>query len=289
MAVQLHVVDEKGVIRPLWKCYIDWLRLMLSIFESVENLITYATLNPNLPVVIRLVSPPEDPVLDSQLLPWKELLSDRKLFPAEAPQGNSPIPERANAELIQFISNSISRVPEIPAKGQDKISNVTTEVTLRKICQRLAVNALVSRESKPKIDVDSPLYPFQETSMAILEKILPDLALFNLTVVRKIADNNWKNHYQCAPVPTALSGLDEINKLLRKLDDATQFFNFLKTMDNNFQGALHCETNLASLATSSVNREHSPVLRDLAVRNHLCLFDQLSLYTYMWYRNASRS
>ena len=168
MAVQLHVVDEKGVIRPLWKCYIDWLRLMLSIFESVENLITYATLNPNLPVVIRLVSPPEDPVLDSQLLPWKELLSDRKLFPAEAPQGNSPIPERANAELIQFISNSISRVPEIPAKGQDKISNVTTEVTLRKICQRLAVNALVSRESKPKIDVDSPLYPFQETSMAIL-------------------------------------------------------------------------------------------------------------------------
>lgn len=271
MAVQSNVVDEKGVIRPLWKCCIDWLRLILSVFESVESLIAYAISRPNLRIVMRLVNSPEDPALDRQLLPWKELLSDRKLFPTEAPGGGSPnLAEKANAELIDFITNSISRVPAIPAKGHDKISSATTETVLRKICQRLAVNALVS---KPKIAAGSPLYPFTETSMAILEKILPNLALINPTVVQKIALNK---NYNCALVPAAIRGLGETNKLLQKLDDTTRFFNYLKTMDNNFLGALHCETNLASLATSSVNREHSRILKDLAVRDHLYLFNQLA-------------
>ncbi len=80
IAVQTYVVDENGVPRPLWKSYMDWFRLILSLFESVEIICAYITLKPDLPIVFRLVVPPEDPALDRQMLPWKELLSDPIYF-----------------------------------------------------------------------------------------------------------------------------------------------------------------------------------------------------------------
>ncbi len=72
--------------------------------------------------------------------------------------------------------------------------------------------------------------------------------------------------YDCALTPKAVAELGETNKLLRNLDDATRFFHYLKTMDNNFTGTLHCEACLASLAASSVQHGGKPILKDLAVR-----------------------
>ena len=282
IAVQTYVVDENGVPRPLWKSYMDWFRLILSLFESVEIICAYITLKPDLPIVFRLVVPPEDPALDRQMLPWKELLSDPDLFPTSASDSDEPTSETTNAEIIEFITNSINSLPDPVRKVQDRITATMPVPKLRIICRRLATNILAVT---PKLPTDSPVYPFKEASMAILAKILPNLALLNPAVVKKVTDHR-PYLYDCSLAPKAIAGLDEINKLLRNLDDATRFFHYLKTMDNNFTGTLHCEACLASLAASSVQHGARPILKDLAVRP----FSPAQLIehcTYIWYRNAS--
>ncbi len=176
IAVQMHAVDDNGVPRPLWKSYMDWLRLLLSLFESVEIICAYVTLKPNLPIVFRLVVPPEDPVLDSQMLPWKVLLSDPDLFPTSASDNDESTSDTTNDEIIEFITNSINSLPEPVRKVQDRITTTMPEKKLRILCRRLATNILATT---PKLPPDSPVYPFKEASMAILAKILPNMALFN--------------------------------------------------------------------------------------------------------------
>ncbi len=153
------------MLRPLWKSYRDWLRLLVTFFDAANILLAYVVQTGFRPIAMRIVTVPQDPELDRKLLPWKEVLTNEKCFPTSALDGTSQ-DSKSNEAIISYIENSIRNAPSNPPLGHSVISPEITVRVLRKIFRRLAVNAL---KHQPK-DLDQ--YPFANKSVAILELLL---------------------------------------------------------------------------------------------------------------------
>lgn len=262
-AVHPFAINEAGVLRPLWKSYRDWFRLILTHFEAVNILFAYVIKHPDPPINIRLVTMPQCLVLDDQLLPWKEVLADAKLFPTSA-LDNSRLPTKSNVEIIDFITNSICVVPEKPPRGQDWIYKDMTDTLLRKICRRLATNVIAPSTTTQ----DAVAYPFKETSATILEKILPGVPTFQPEILQKITEGK---SFPCSITRIDDKTIKDVNKLLRRLDAITKYFNDIKEMDGNFSGSLHCEACLASLTVPSVKYADEKIFTEMAVSDRAYL------------------
>ncbi len=251
-AVQPYVIDKDNVLRPLWKSYRDWLRLLVVFFEATDILLAYVVQNGFKPITMYIVTVPQDPDLDCQLLPWKEVLTDKKLFPTSSLVGTAQ-EAKSNEAIIDYIEQSIRSAPATPPDGQDAITTITTPKLLRKIVRRLAVNAL---KQTPQ---DLAQYPFANKSAAILELI------FGGSVdADRLQKMSGKGKFPCI-TPTDEQMLKEINKLLRELDGITDFFRTMDNIGNNFSGSLHCEACLASLVAPNALHGNKPIFQELAV------------------------
>jgi hypothetical protein len=107
-------LTAEGVTKPLWLCYVDWLRLMVSHFNAVDTLIDFVV-GPSFvhkTISFQLVVPPP---VDKQLFPWRDLFNHPELFPTETrwdPQFTATSVGRyadtTNACLLNFLDQGLA-------------------------------------------------------------------------------------------------------------------------------------------------------------------------------------
>jgi hypothetical protein len=105
-------VSKEGVEMPLWRSYVDWLRLIIAHFDAVDILVGYVTgpqFQHNSISVQILVAPP----VDQSLLPWRELFTDSTLLPTKTIW--DPLSGKDNAAILEFLNKALK--PASKAKG----------------------------------------------------------------------------------------------------------------------------------------------------------------------------
>lgn len=110
-AVQPLVHVNGDVESRVWKSYVDWLRLIIVHFDSVDVLAEYFTGSgiPDQPVTIHIVFPRE---VDNQLLSWRKLFADNTLFPTTTPPDDLKIgvADIQNADLLKFLNTAVDSI-----------------------------------------------------------------------------------------------------------------------------------------------------------------------------------
>jgi hypothetical protein len=224
-AVQPSVVREKGLPMPLWKSYIDWLRLMVVQFDAVDILVKYVT-GLEFPYrsisIQRLVSPP----VDNTLLPWQELFTNPELFPTKNEQGNYST--KSNDEILEFLQNA-SKNPNQSLKWAKAAKKLWVHRNFDVENTKFQINQLKKSSALPG---------FKKCA----EKLYDMLDCYH----KSQSDSES---------PGTVTLISDITHLIQSLcDNADMFVKMNKMNDTpNFTGTLHCEACLASLLNRSVN------------------------------------
>jgi hypothetical protein len=105
-SVQPSAIHDGGAIRPLWKSYLDWLRLVVDHFDAVLILGGYVA-SKNFPysgLSLKILTTP--PVSDA-MLPWKDLLRSEHFpdIPARNGPNSAPLPRMTVTDLIDKLEN----------------------------------------------------------------------------------------------------------------------------------------------------------------------------------------
>ena len=238
-AVQPSAVSMKknvAVPVPLWKSYRNWLKLMVIHFDAVHILINYIT-GPafyNRRISLKILVAPST---DRALLPWRELLTDSKIFPTEYEAEPHPT---TNYEILNFLNVAAS-------------SNMTECLRFMK-----AVRSCWNQKNK-----DATI-----KSLAQLHQILSHPGAFDW---HKSASNlraMINDYYEKTPSSDELS--NKITNTIESLFDSARFFVFLSE-SSVFSGTLHCEACLASLLPThlgkhvTIDSKHEGVLAQMKV------------------------
>lgn len=249
-AVQPNTIED-GAPVPLWKSHRDWLRLIFIQFQSSETVSSHVLDHPHSqPMDIRLVVPPEDRLLDEKLLPWTTLLDkDSPFFPTSAADTSSMV--RSNDSIIKFLSSGIETAPERRDSDHHQITDTTTPQLLGELCQYLASITINSASKVDESTGQADAHGWAKQCKVILGLLLPPGTDLNDKTLNEIKTKKYKLAFTDA----IRDNTEEINSLLQELDNNANFFHFLKRLDNNFTGSLHCEACLASLIVP--NSEHT--------------------------------
>jgi hypothetical protein len=106
-SVQPTAIHEGGALQPLWKSYLDWLRLVVDHFDAVLILGGYVG-GKNFPyssLSLKILTTP--PVSSDVMLPWKDLLRSEH-FPDIAAQNrpnSTPLPRTTVTDLIDKLED----------------------------------------------------------------------------------------------------------------------------------------------------------------------------------------
>ena len=217
-AVQLSAIGEGGLRKPMWRSYVDWLKLMVLHFDAVDILIRHVT-GPHFhysSISIKILVPPP---VDNTLLPWRELFTDSKLFPTKNVQ--DPHSTKTNDEILEFLENAT-------------MSNPKESLTTAKSAEKLWIQR----------DVEKTIIEIELLKNSALPGIKGCAEkLYNMLC-------GWKAQPE-SPGNLIL----DITHSIQSLCDNAKFFADLVKMNDapNFTGTLHCEACLASLINHSVN------------------------------------
>jgi hypothetical protein len=215
---QLFIIKE-GVPTPVWKSFLDWLRLILAHFDAVDTLVGFVTGEKfqHHHISVKLLVPPP---VDQDLLPWQDLFTDATLFPTksewhvagQAKSGKSTKSGKSNPDILDFLNESLQHYQyTVDLKRFWKKQDLTNTVkALRK------VNT-------------SQLPGWKECTGALLDKL-------KVKVLPEQIDQ-W---------------LQDIDHDIQDLIDSAGFFASLEDTQP-FKGALHCEASLASLLSGAAN------------------------------------
>jgi hypothetical protein len=212
-AVQPFAHVNGSVETRLWKSYVDWLRLIIVHFDSVNVLADYFTRPgiPDEPVTIHILLPAE---VSKKLLPWRELFADAKLFPTETTSEDPKHVDITNPDLLKFLTTAVDKIPT----SHTHVKALITGRANRNLPS--IVESLRKLESSPM-----PCWGVSATNLLSL--------LAGSTVV-----------------PPRNSPLDrDVSSVVTAISQSATFFNALASMqpDNDFRGTLHCEAFLVSL------------------------------------------
>jgi len=202
-------ISIEGVQTPLWKSYVDWLKLIMVHFDAVEILAGYIA-GPNFQhgaISIQILTAPP---VDQHLLPWRELFTDSTLFPTETAWDSVSVKAKAsisNACILQFLNNALQSSSRAKA--------------LKTLWSKKELKLTISNLEIMKL---SNLPGWQDCTSKLLVKLkglngLPE------------SDSNL---------------FHEISDDIQSLWERTKFFGCLGDTQA-FSGMLHCEPCLASL------------------------------------------
>ena len=224
------------------KSYINWLKLMVIHFDAVYVLLDYITgpsFNNQRICLKILVAPPTD----EALLPWRQLFTDSKLFPAVDPRAttNNAI---TNDEILKFLNDAAS-----PDMTQ---------------CFSL-INAV--RRCWKQEDKDSTI-----KHLAKFISSHSETSDWHRNVGKLAATIN--DYYANDNITNKIELFDSITNTIQSLHDAAIFYLFLSKKDfsKTFSGTLHCEACLTSLLSPhlgndiTIDSKHKDVLEQMKVR-----------------------
>jgi hypothetical protein len=242
----MSFVTDEGQPMPLWKIYRDWMRLMLVHFEAAKILTGYIshTPLPNKAISFKVLVTPR---VDQAFLPWSDLLTDSRLFPAADPSEN----HKSNEEILQFLNDGLVSV---------KTAN-TNEKHGRSIMKfwKKASGYAGYEQIVENLTALKPAYK---------EDIDEILALLS----------TWKK-----PQLNNSQATDEItgklHSLYGKLTAKKNSVCFPIDLEMKFSGSLHCEAGLASILHKGTRDsmradEYQDLLKETEVNYH---FSDLSL------------
>lgn len=212
-AVQPSVMKE-GVEIPLWRSYVDWLRLMISHFDAVEILVRFVMGSQfhQQTISIQIIVAP---TVDNQLLDWQQLFTEPTLFPISSSTDTLPIPLDTNRPNA-YITNANLLV---------SLNNALTTCSVAKQAKLAWDNNDVNKTFKYFQKLESSDWPgwrdcIQET----------------LAMLRPLDSRTPSDDFSRKKISEAIDSLVE----------SAKFFNCLNN-DQAFKGTLHCEACLASL------------------------------------------
>ena len=188
-----------------WKAYCEWLKLMVVHFDAVHILISHMKTIESNEVTIKVITAP---YLDTTLLPWKELLKNKRYF-------DDPIGMPSSSDIIAFIEKwqgQQTKAPHDVIKLFEKFCGSTLQDPdhLQEIIDILGT--MGSCQSPGYLDIVNDLIATLQTLKLMGDKPGPKL-------------------------------VKEIMNELRSLRDRALFFIKLKGLSFK-QGSLHCELNL---------------------------------------------
>ena len=211
LQIRLGVIGGNGQPQPLWKSYLDWLRLILAHFNAVEVLLKFVT-GPNIRAKAIPVKILISPNVERQMLPWQKVLSDLKFFP----QGLG----LSNEEILKSLSET------------------------SKTCSQL-VGDIRTFSTAFKAFTDSKSSDTKSLSVSIMRlKMHKDHIRW-----KEYIEEICSNYENLKEFPDDSESISRINEATSLLQHNASIFNFFKTMDTKrFSGAVHCEATLASLS-----------------------------------------
>ena len=243
---------------PAWKACWEWLKLMVVHFDAVHILISHMKklrrYSPESKVIIKVISVPNP---DTKLLPWKNLLRNRRYFDDKAP---GPVPFGASSkdpsseEIIAFL--------EMWQEKQSTESNTGVPVNdVIKLVQQFCKDAtgIPNSESDfPRLQVDVIIEKMTDMSDCqspgssdVVDSLIAAMESFKL-------EGGW-------PAPTRL--VNEILNDLRSLRDRAGFFRMLKALSFKV-GTVHCEFSLGCFMmpeSSKLPKEYQQIVNELSV------------------------
>lgn len=195
---------------PLWLSCIDWTRLVISHFDAVDGLVGFVTGKNFTQKRISVEIVAASPP-DTEFLQWKLLFSSPTLLPALSlsPSTETHSDGQTNNKLFEFLDQAVTHA-------------------------RLAKQAHAAWKKKNASDTVSYLQKLKATPLGIATKPAED-ALVHLAL--------WKS----SPNDQLF---DIITGKVLAVCETVQLFTFMgdpRDLPTTFQGAVHCETILASL------------------------------------------
>jgi hypothetical protein len=239
----LSSITDLGHPVPLWNTYRDWMRLMVVHFDAAKILTTYAASQNSLPnrtISFKILVTPR---VDHAFLPWSELLTDSRLFPAADASGKYT----SNEEILHFLDNGLASVKAANTNEQHgqlimKLWADSESTKGRK--QILKTLALLK---------DSPAYTVSVNEIVgLLERWRGDQA--NSTLKKEISD--------------------KISSLKGRLTADKNSVDFPTDLElQRFIGTLHCEKCLSSILhkgtrNTMVSDEYKDLLKQTEVNYH---------------------
>jgi hypothetical protein len=252
---------RQGQPLPLWKAYRDWLRLLQIHFDAIEIVAGHLNRLPNtghpIDISIRILAPS---LPDHQVLPWKELLRNKKYFPEIAMVDGFESP--SVEDIINFLDSDL-RVDT--RKGPEQTKGTSIDQVMK------SVNAIATKFPEPNSAVEDPNSNLNVDDLAnavdatvrqidllkirptpVLKKFIQDLTLKveSLKDTRRLTELNVL--------------IEEIIDMLETLQDNSVLDKRLRSLarGDSFTASRHCEACVAAYLNSS---KHKDLLGDFAV------------------------
>jgi hypothetical protein len=117
--------------------YLDWLRLLVAHFDAISVLVGYVT-GPEFKYDAISIEMVVDQHVDLDILPWRTLFSNPKLFPTTSTEDarfNEINYATTNAEILNFLNEALETLPQIESarSAWDKGDKVTTIECFKKL------------------------------------------------------------------------------------------------------------------------------------------------------------
>ncbi len=222
---------------PIWLSCIDWVRLAVNQFDAVDNLVKFVT-GPHftqkaISIEIVVAPPPDDAYLD-----WKELFTNPEIVPAlysppppkKSPQNPAADDKPSDVPLFEFLQGAIQKSKSARhANGSWK--HHATPGTRQKAIADTRQHLIDLKNSKLA-------YTYPSISAAILL----------LDRVKRAEDG--KEMVDERPIDQDIH--EQITNAILVVCETVQLFTFLEN-HGKFEGAVHCETILASLFDETSN------------------------------------
>jgi hypothetical protein len=243
---------------PLWRSYLNWLRLMVVYFDAVSTLIKYIKQRDFQydGVTIKILTPPR---VSQDMLPWMKLL-ESKHFP------DMPLSATSTADIIEFF-NACSYSDQ-----EAKYNSVALKDVLK------AVHKLL--DSSPRFDsttaaqrIIDQLRKLKDCKLPGWEECVKGLISTTESLVIQTRQSE------------AQKVIRDIIQMLEAMRDSSILFSMIQKdslVYGVFAGSLHCELILASLIYLS--RNISP---GLDYDKYKAVLDELQVSSVTLYFNLS--
>lgn len=242
--------------KPLWRSYIDWLRLIVAHFDAVDILVRYVTgpLFPHKAISIRMLVAPDT---GSDLLPWADLFADATLFPTHTVWPaffTRTYTDKPNTVILQYLTEAstlASRIKSVKTHWTKHRNDKGIKQARRDLAMVKASSLNAWAEFAEKLDI--ALHLFQnKTSKKPSE--LPH---------SEFSDLNF---------PDLIKQIDDD---IHSFTASAAFFQFLAPKgiggdwNEAFIGSLHCEAFLASFldetVTNTMQNKYGDILAQMNV------------------------
>lgn len=232
-------IQSDGRSQPVWKSYLDWLRLMLVHFDAVDTLTAYVGSEgfrahyTGISVKILVL-----PSVGNRMLPWKTLFEDSQLLPSviELDGGKTYV---SSADLFDFLNHMGSLRP------QNAIGEIRA---FKKFIAKMLQDRTFPLSNADGVKANTFVQGLKGYAFPGWDEYTTRI-LANLVELAA-----------CIKSEESELLLSDITNTLDLLTNNVSFFKDLGTskFDQDFHGRLHCEAGLASLLEFSPDKVGDP-------------------------------